>query len=216
MKSPIPDATIARLPLYLRCLSELGSPDEHCSSDDLAEAAGVNSAQVRKDFSYLGSYGTRGVGYGIDDLSAQLRKVLGLDSTHPVMIVGAGNLGSALANYKEIDAWGFDIVSVVDIDEAKIGENIDGLTVESINDIAAIIAARSIEIGVIAVPARAAQDVAERFADAGITSILNFAPTVIHPPEGVTIRRVDIAVSLGILAYHRAEEGRRKSYDRKS
>lgn len=208
MKSPIPDATVARLPLYLRCLSELGSLDEHCSSDDLATAAGVNSAQVRKDFSYLGSYGTRGVGYGIDDLTAQLRKVLGLGSKTPVMIVGAGNLGSALANYKEIDTWGFDIVSIVDIDEAKIGEKVDGLTVESIEDIAAIVAARSIDIGVITVPARAAQDVAERFADAGITSILNFAPTVIHPPAGVNIRRVDIAVSLGILAYHKAEEKR--------
>lgn len=211
MKSPIPDATVARLPLYLRCLSELGSPDEHCSSDDLATAAGVNSAQVRKDFSYLGSYGTRGVGYGIDDLTAQLRKVLGLGSKTPVMIVGAGNLGSALANYKEIDTWGFDIVSIVDIDEAKIGEKVDGLTVESIEDIAAIVAARSIDIGVITVPARAAQDVAERFADAGITSILNFAPTVIHAPVGVNIRRVDIAVSLGILAYHKAEEKRKKN-----
>jgi len=209
VKSPIPDATVARLPLYLRCLSELRSPDEHCSSDDLAAAAGVNSAQVRKDFSYLGSYGTRGVGYGIDDLAAQLRKVLGLDTKNPVMIIGAGNLGSALANYKGIDTWGFDIVSIVDIDEAKIGEEVDGLTVESIDNIATIVAARSIDIGVIAVPARAAQDVADRFVDAGITSILNFAPTVIHAPVGVTIRRVDIAVSLGILAYHKAEEERR-------
>ena len=208
MKRPIPDATVARLPLYLRCLSELGSVDEHCSSDDLAAAAGVKSAQVRKDFSYLGSYGTRGVGYGIDDLISQLRKVLGLTKEIPVMIVGAGNLGSALANYKEIDTWGFNIVSIVDIDNAKIGQDVDGVTVESARDLAAIVTQRNIEIGIIAVPARAAQGVAMRLADAGITSILNFAPIFIHPPEGVDIRRVDIAVSLGILAFHRAEEGR--------
>ena len=208
MKSPIPDATVARLPLYLRCLSELGSVDELCSSDDLAAAAGVKSAQVRKDFSYLGSYGTRGVGYDIDDLISQLRKVLGLTSEIPVMIVGAGNLGSALANYKEIDTWGFNIVSIVDIDNARIGEDVDGLTVESVHNIAAIVAQRNIEIGIIAVPAPAAQGIAVRLADAGITSILNFAPTVIQPPEGVDIRRVDIAVSLGILAFRKAEKER--------
>jgi len=208
MKSPIPDATVARLPLYLRCLSELGSVDELCSSDDLAAAAGVKSAQVRKDFSYLGSYGTRGVGYDIDDLISQLRKVLGLTSEIPVMIVGAGNLGSALANYKEIDTWGFNIVSIIDIDNARIGEDVDGLTVESVHNIAAIVAQRNIEIGIIAVPAPAAQGIAVRLADAGITSILNFAPTVIQPPEGVDIRRVDIAVSLGILAFRKAEKER--------
>ncbi|MEN8238353.1 MAG: redox-sensing transcriptional repressor Rex [Actinomycetota bacterium] len=208
MRVPIPAATIARLPVYLRCLSDLGSVDEQCSSDELAAAAGVNSAQVRKDFSYLGSYGKRGVGYDIDDLTAQLRKVLGLTRTHPVMIVGAGNLGTALANYKGIDTWGFDIASIVDIDNAKIGRTVDGLTVESVDDIARIVTDRSIEIGIITTPASAAQGIAERFADAGVTSILNFAPTVLRPPEGVTIRRVDIATSLGILAFHRTDEGR--------
>jgi redox-sensing transcriptional repressor len=206
MKRPVPDATIARLPVYLRCLWELGSVDEHCSSDDLAAAAGVKSAQVRKDFSYLGSYGTRGVGYDIDDLTMQLRRTLGLTTTHPVMIVGAGNLGSALANYNEIDSWGFDVVSIVDIDDLAIGRHIDGLTVESVNDITEIVAKRNVEIGIITVPAEAAPDIAERLVDAGITSILNFAPTVIHPPKGVIIRRLDIAVSLAILAYHRGEE----------
>ena len=202
MKNPIPDATVARLPLYLRCLSELRSNDEQCSSDDLATAAGVKSAQVRKDFSYLGSYGTRGVGYDIDDLTMQLRKVLGLTREHPVMIVGAGNLGSALANYKGIDTWGFDVASIVDIDDARIGQHINGLAVESVHDIPAIVVERQIEIGVITVPASAAQGIVERLAEAGVTSILNFAPTVIHPPEGVNIRRVDIALSLGILAFH--------------
>jgi redox-sensing transcriptional repressor len=202
MKDPIPDATVARLPVYLRCLSDLGPVDEHCSSEDLAAVAGVNSAQVRKDFSYLGNYGTRGVGYDVDDLIAQLRKVLGLTREHPVMIVGAGNLGSALANYGGIDMWGFGVASIVDHDAARIGQAIDGLTVESVDDITTIVAERDIEIGIITVPASAAQVVAERLANAGVTSLLNFAPTVLHAPEGVTVRRVDIAVSLGILAFH--------------
>jgi redox-sensing transcriptional repressor len=209
MKNPIPGATVARLPVYLRCLSDLESVDDRCSSEDLAAAAGVKSAQVRKDFSYLGSYGTRGVGYNVEDLIRQLRRVLGLTRKHPVMIVGAGNLGSALANYKGLNTWGFDIAAIIDIDEATIGEPIDALTVESTDDMARIVSERGIEIGVIAVPAAAAQRIADRLAAAGVTSILNFAPTVIQPPEGVTIRRVDIAVSLGILAYHRAENDRR-------
>ena len=209
MKDPIPAATVARLPVYLRCLSDLESVDDRCSSEDLAAAAGVKSAQVRKDFSYLGSYGTRGVGYNVEDLIRQLRRILGLTRKHPVMIVGAGNLGSALANYKGISTWGFDIAAIIDIDEATIGQSIDTLTVESTHDMARIVSERGIEIGVIAVPATAAQRIVDRLADAGVTSVLNFAPTVIHPPEGVTIRRVDIAVSLGILAYHRAENDRR-------
>jgi redox-sensing transcriptional repressor len=209
MKAPIPDATIARLPIYLRCLSDLGSVDESCSSDDLAAAAGVKSAQVRKDFSYLGSYGTRGVGYDVADLTAQLRKVLGLTKPHPVMIVGAGNLGSALANYKGVASWGFDVASIIDIDEGRVGQPVDGLFVESAHDIAEIVIDRDIVIGLITVPANAAQGVVEQLAGAGVTSILNFAPTVLHAPEGVTLLRVDIAVELGVLAFHRAEEDRK-------
>lgn len=209
MKASIPDATIARLPIYLRCLSDLGSVDESCSSDDLAAAAGVKSPQVRKDFSYLGSYGTRGVGYDVADLTAQLRRVLGLTRPHPVMIIGAGNLGSALANYKGVDTWGFNVASIVDIDDERVGQPVDGLVVESAHDIAEIVTDRDIEIGLITVPASAAQGVVEQLAGAGVTSILNFAPTVIRAPEGVTIRRVDIAVSLGVLAFHKAEEERR-------
>ena len=208
MKSSIPGATVARLPVYLRCLTDLGSTSDHCSSEELAAAAGVNSAQIRKDFSYLGSYGTRGVGYDIVELSVQLRKVLGLTRHHPVMIVGAGNLGTALANYKPIDTWGFDIASIVDIDDAKIGQVVDGLVVESAQDIALIVANRNIEIGILAVPANAAQGATEHLAAAGVTSILNLAPTVIHPPQGVHIRRVDIGVTLSILAFHLTDEVR--------
>jgi redox-sensing transcriptional repressor len=206
MKTSIPDATIARLPVYLRCLADLASVDAKCSSDDLAEAAGVRSAQVRKDFSYLGSYGTRGVGYDIDDLGVQIRKVLGLTRGYPVVVIGAGNLGSALTNYEAIDNWGFSVVAILDIDETKIGTPVDGLTVEPIGNLAKIVAERDIEIGIITAPAPAAQGIADQLAAVGISSILNFAPTVIRPPEGVRIHRVDISHALGILAYHRTAD----------
>ncbi len=212
MKAPIPDATVARLPIYLRCLTELGSSDEHCSSEGLAAAAGVKSAQVRKDFSYLGSYGIRGVGYDIEKLRSQLRRVLGLTQTYPLMVVGAGNIGSALTAYKGIGNWGFRIASIVDNDTARIGQTIGSLTVESVRDIPTIVVERDIKIGVIAVPARAAQATVETLAESGITSVLSFAPTVLRAPEGVTIRRVDIAIALGILAYHMAAEDRQQAF----
>jgi len=203
MKDSIPEATVARLPRYLHCLSEMGEAEPKCSSEQIADAAGVNGAQVRKDFSYVGSYGTRGVGYDIGDLKNQIRKVLGLTRTYPVVVVGAGNLGSALTNYKGFDSWGFDVVAVVDIDAEKIGSPVDGLKVESMNNLADIVKERSIEIGIIATPASAAQSVANRLAEAGLTSILNLAPTILQAPAKAFVRRVDLTTELGILAYHR-------------
>ncbi len=203
MKDQIPAATVARLPRYLRCLSDMIDSGSNCSSERLAEMAGVNSAQVRKDFSHLGSSGTRGVGYDIDDLQNQIRNVLGLTRTYPVVVVGAGNLGSALTNYKGFHPWGFEVVAVVDIDDAKIGEPVNGLRIESMYRLGEIVEERGIEIGIIATPATAAQGVANRLADAGITSILNLAPAVLRIPDGVYIRRVDISTEMGILAFHR-------------
>ncbi|NHZ70720.1 MAG: redox-sensing transcriptional repressor Rex [Proteobacteria bacterium] len=203
MKGTIPQATVARLPRYLHCLTDMVDSEAKCSSEQLAVAAGVNSAQVRKDFSYLGSYGTRGVGYDISELRSQIRKVLGLTRTYPVVIVGAGNLGSALTNYKGFDAWGFDVVAVVDIDNTKIGDPVDGLKIESANRLAEIVEERGIEIGIIATPASAAQSVANRLAEAGVTSILNLAPTILQTSDEVFIRRVDLSTELGILAFHR-------------
>jgi redox-sensing transcriptional repressor len=203
MKDSIPEAAVARLPRYLRCLSEMGEAEAKCSSEQIADAAGVNGAQVRKDLSYLGSYGTRGVGYDVGDLKHEIRKVLGLTRTYPVVVVGAGNLGSALTNYKGFDSWGFDVVAVVDIDTEKIGTPVDGLRVESMNQLADIVKERGVEIGIIATPATAAQNVANRLAEAGLTSILNLAPTILQAPDGAFIRRVDLTTELGILAYHR-------------
>jgi redox-sensing transcriptional repressor len=202
MTDQIPTATVARLPRYLRCLSDMSVSTSTTSSEEIADVAGVNSAQVRKDLSYLGSHGTRGVGYDIDELRSQIRKALGLINEHGVVIVGAGNLGSALANYKGFGNWGFSIAAVVDVDESKIGTQVDGVTIESLHNLEKIVAANSIKIGIIATPPAAAQNAADRLMSAGIKSILNLAPATIKTQEGVSVRRVDLSTELGILAYH--------------
>jgi len=199
----IPDATVARLPVYLRILAEQGDEGvESISSERLAELAGVNAAKVRKDLSYLGSYGTRGVGYEVAYLVYQVRRELGLTHDWPVVIVGAGNLGQALAGYGGFGERGFPVAGVVDIDPAKIGGVLGGARVRHIDELAQIVQAKRVSIGVIATPAVAAQDAADRLVKAGITSILNFAPTVISVPRSIQVRKVDLAVELQILSYH--------------
>ena len=198
----IPEATVARLPEYLRILSELEEGTDHLSSDRLAELAGVNAAKVRKDLSYLGSYGTRGVGYEVAYLVYQIRRELGLTHDWPVVIVGAGNLGQALANYGGFSDRGFPVAGIVDIDPAKVGTVLGGVRVRHVDDLAAVVRGRSISIGVIATNGAAAQDAADRLVAAGVTSILNFAPSVLSVPRGVSVRKVDLAVELQILSYH--------------
>lgn len=193
---------MSRLPVYLRTLASLPSTQATCSSEQLAALAGVNSAQVRKDLSYLGSHGTRGVGYRIAELREQLRNALGLTHDYAVVIVGAGNLGSALANYGGFAAWGFQVAAVLDADRRKVGTEVAGHEVESIDDLEAIVADRSVSIGIIATPSWSAQEVADRLTRAGVRSILNFAPAIIEVPEGVEIRRVDLSTELQILTYH--------------
>ena len=199
----IPEATVARLPVYLQILIEQGELGVgNISSEGLAELAGVNAAKVRKDLSYLGSYGTRGVGYEIDYLVYQMRRELGLDHDWPVVIVGAGNLGQALAGYGGFGERGFPIAGVVDIDEVKFDTLVGGVRVRPLDDLPQIVRARNLSIGVIATPPAAAQDAADRLVSAGVTSILNFAPVVLVVPPGVTVRKVDLAVELQILSYH--------------
>ena len=194
---------MARLPVYLQILIEQGELGVgNISSEGLAELAGVNAAKVRKDLSYLGSYGTRGVGYEIDYLVYQMRRELGLDHDWPVVIVGAGNLGQALAGYGGFGERGFPIAGVVDIDEVKFDTLVGGVRVRPLDDLPQIVQARNLSIGVIATPPSAAQDAADRLVSAGVTSILNFAPVVLVVPPGVTVRKVDLAVELQILSYH--------------
>jgi len=199
----IPDATVARLPIYLRALSTLADRGiETISSEELATAAGVNSAKLRKDLSYLGSYGTRGVGYDVEFLLHQISRELGLTHDWPVVIVGVGNLGHALANYRGFGARGFQIVALVDADPAKVGTRIGDLSVATLDDLPRVVAECGIAIGIIATPAGAAQEVADRLVDAGVTSILNFAPAVVSVPTGVSLRKVDLAIELQILSFY--------------
>lgn len=199
----IPEATVARLPIYLRALNALTEQGTAtCSSEELATAAGVNSAKLRKDLSYLGSYGTRGVGYDVAYLHYQIAREIGLTQDWPVVIVGIGNLGHALANYSGFRSRGFRVVGLLDAAPELTDKEVAGLAVRPFDDLEGIIADQGVAIGVIAAPAIAAQAVADRMVAAGITSILNFAPTVLSVPEGVDVRKVDLSIELQILAYH--------------
>lgn len=201
---PIPEATVARLPVYLRCLLELATDRvPTISSERLAEMAGVNAAKVRKDLSYLGSYGTRGVGYEVEYLLFQMSRELGLTQDWPVVIAGAGNLGHALANYGGFTERGFPVGAIVDVDPEKIGTSIAGVAIAHLDDLPELVRAERIVIGVIATPAAVAQSVAERMVEAGISSILNFSPSVLTVPPDVSIRKVDLAVELQILSFYR-------------
>jgi redox-sensing transcriptional repressor len=203
----IPEATVTRLPLYYRALLETAEQEiGTLSSERLAELAGVNAAKVRKDLSYLGSYGTRGVGYDVDYLLHEISRELGLTHDWPVAIVGMGNLGQALANYRGFGARGFRIVALFDVDPDKIGRRIGDLTVASLDDLASVCRERDVAIGMIAVPAPAAQEVADRLADTGIRSILNFAPTVVTAPAHVSLRKVDLATELQILSFYQQHQ----------
>ena len=198
----IPEATVARLPVYLRILYDLAADRvASVSSERLAELAGVNAAKVRKDLSYLGSYGTRGVGYEVDYLTYQMSRELGLTHDWPVVIVGAGNLGQALANYAGFDERGFPVAAVVDIDPEKVGTTIGQVQIRHTDELPELLGVGGC-IGVIATPAAAAQDAADRLVGAGVTAILNFAPVVLTVPRGVTVRKVDLAVELQILSFY--------------
>jgi redox-sensing transcriptional repressor len=199
----IPEATVARLPVYLRTLYALADRGiATVSSEELASAAGVNSAKLRKDLSHLGSYGTRGVGYDVEYLVYQVARELGLTQDWPVVIVGAGNLGRALANYGGFASRGFRVAALLDCDPAVVGSVIAGHVVRSADAIESVVTRHEVSIGVIATPAGSAQDVCDRLVAAGVTSILNFAPVVLGVPSGVDVRKVDLSIELQILAFH--------------
>ena len=194
---------MARLPLYYRALLETAEREvPTVSSERLAELAGVNAAKVRKDLSYLGSYGTRGVGYDVEFLLHEISRELGLTQDWPVVIVGVGNLGQALANYRGFGARGFQVVALVDADPGKVGTPLGGLTVESLEALPRLVSSLQIAIGIIATPAAAAQEVADLLVEAGVGSVLNFAPAVVSVPAGVSLRKVDLAIELQILSFY--------------
>jgi len=206
----ISEATVARLPVYLRALTTLIERGiTTASSEALATAAGVNSAKLRKDLSYLGSYGTRGVGYDVEYLRYQISREIGLTQDWPVVIVGVGNLGQALAGYAGFTSRGFRIVALVDADRTRTGETHADLQVQPLDALESLVEKLGISIGVITTPASAAQQVADRLVACGVTSILNFAPVVLSVPDEVDVRKVDLSIELQILAFHE----QRKTHD---
>lgn len=194
---------MARLPVYLRMLFDIRSEGSATvSSERLAELAGVNAAKVRKDLSYLGSFGTRGVGYDVDQLLLAISRELGLTRDWPVAIIGVGNLGAALANYGGFGDRGFPVAALLDVDRAKVGTVVSGHEVRHIDDLDEIVRELGIAIGIIATPSAGAQDVADRLVGAGVTSILNFAPAVVTVPDNTTLRKVDLALELQVLSFY--------------
>ncbi len=203
LRREIPDATVARLPEYLRTLSRLAEDGVlSVSSEELSGAVGVRSAQLRKDLSHLGSYGVRGVGYDVETLALEISRALGLTEDWPVAIVGMGNLGHALASYSGFVTKGFRIVGLFDDDPALIGEPVVDIVIRPLRELGDCHAEDPIAIGVIATPAAAAQGVCDALVEVGISSILNFAPAVLGVPTGVDVRRVDLSTELQILAFH--------------
>jgi redox-sensing transcriptional repressor len=199
----IPEAAVARLAVYLRVLSGMAEQGlTTVSSEELSAAAGVNSAKLRKDLSYLGSYGTRGVGYEVQVLVSQIERILGLTRQHKVAVVGIGNLGHALANYGGFPGRGFPVEALFDLDPDLIGVPVGGLPVSHLEDIPRVCAERQISIGIIATPPTAAQSVCDRLVAGGVQCILNFAPVVLQVPSYIEVRKVDLAVELQILSFH--------------
>jgi redox-sensing transcriptional repressor len=198
----IPEATVARLAVYLRVLTALAETGRSTvSSGELAAAAGVNPAGLRKDLSHLGPCGVRGVGYEVRTLHERISGVLGVEHSRPCVLVGMGNLGSALADYAGFGSRGFEFVGLFDAAAARIGQRIGGRTVRPIEELEEVVAATQASIGVITTPAEVAQSVCDRLAAAGVGSILNFAPVTLTAPAGVDVRKVDLAVELQVLAF---------------
>jgi redox-sensing transcriptional repressor len=204
----IPEATVARLAVYLRVLSALADAGRSTvSSGELATAAGVNPAGLRKDLSHLGSCGVRGVGYEVATLRDRISGVLGVERSRACVLVGIGNLGSALADYAGFGSRGFEFVGLFDASTARIGQRIGGLTVRPIAELEDVVTATQASIGVITTPAEVAQSVCDRLAAAGVRSILNFAPVTLAAPDGVDVRKVDLSVELQVLAFLGSQRG---------
>ncbi len=200
--SSLSRATVARLPHYLRLLEDGNGGLETVSSGELADAAGVNAANVRRDLAALGFQGTRGVGYVAADLRDRIRRELGIERRRRVGIVGAGNLGTALARYTGLSKRGFDVVALYDIAPARIGQEVSGVRIRDLADVEDDLGSGMFDMAILAVPAKSAQRVADTLVRAGVRSILNFAPARVTVPDTVAVRQVDLSNELQILSYY--------------
>lgn len=198
----ISELTTNRLSVYLRCLNELSAQEiKTISSDGLAKRFHLNSAQIRKDLAYFGEFGVRGVGYYVEDLRDDLTKILGLDKTRRVGIVGAGRLGTALSDYHGFSQSNFTVVGLFDADKSKVGQKAGNVEIYDINDLGKIVAEKKIDVIIIAVPAEFAQNVLEQATIAGVKAILNFAPTPLKTDGNTKLKTVDLTISLESLSY---------------
>ncbi|HLR55214.1 MAG TPA: redox-sensing transcriptional repressor Rex [Actinomycetales bacterium] len=203
----VPEASVARLPVYLGALGVLAERgDRTVSSEQLAELSGVSAAKLRKDLSYLGSNGIRGVGYNVSHLMDRIGEALGLTSIWPTVVIGAGNLGQALAGYDGFRERGFKVVAILDDDSQVIGTPVADLQVRPLSELQRIVGEEQVSIGIIAVPAASSQEVCDALVAAGVRSVLSFAPTVLQVPQGVTLRQADLSTELQILAFHADKE----------
>ena len=199
----IPEATIVRLSIYSRQLHYLKEAGvETVSSEEIAESVGVSSAQVRKDLAYFGEFGTRGVGYRVEELLGHITKILGLDQKWNIAIVGAGKLGSALALYQGFRERGFAIKAIFDTDKQKLGEELGNIPIEPLDVLESRVKESKINIGIITVPADAAQIVTDLLVGYGVPAILNFSPRVLKVPAHVILRNVDLSVNLKVLSFN--------------
>jgi len=198
----IPEATVVRLPVYRRILSELLAEDaRNVHSEQLAQLAHVNAAKVRKDLSLLGSFGTRGTGYDVGFLLGQIDRALGAEDDWPVVVVGIGNLGTALVNSEGFSTRGFRIFALFDADPAVVGATVGGLLVRHVDALAEVSGLGGSAIGVVATPAAAAQHVTDALVEVGVSAILNFAPQVLSVPPHVLLRHVDLGTELQVLSF---------------
>lgn len=202
----ISELTTNRLSVYLRCLNELAATGvKTTSSDDLAKRFHLNSAQIRKDLAYFGEFGVRGVGYYVENLQEHLTKILGLDNEHRVCIIGSGRLGTALADYYEYSQTNFSVVALFDTDKAKIGQKVGNIKIYDIKKFAEVAEKEQIDVAVIAVPARFAQEVLDLVTSAGIKAVMNFAPIPLKVDENIKLKSVDLTISLESLSYFLAQ-----------
>lgn len=204
----VSESTVRRLSKYYRTLDDLISKGiDHVSSDELARMEGFTSAQVRKDFSFFGNFGKRGLGYSTHDLKQKIAAILGLDRQWNVAIIGAGNIGTALIGYHEFSEHGFQVKAIFDSDPDKIGKSIGPLTVQTADNMVGALMEMKIDIAILAIPADVAQNVADRVVKGGVKAILNFAPRSLSVSPGVTVRQENTTMELEALAYH-VKQGR--------
>ena len=199
----VPEVVIQRLPLYVRALPQFaGSGDDVISSEQLGQRLQMTPAQIRKDLSYFGRFGKQGRGYSVASLEQRLRSILGLNRAWNTMVIGMGRLGRAVVSYPGFAPEGFNIVAAFDADDSIVGETVSGLDIQSISDLAKTVKEKDIKIGIVTVPIEHAQEVIDTLVDAGIKSILNYAPLSPKVPEGVTVRGIDPVLSLQSMTYY--------------